>query len=179
MNRRAFITLLAGGAGIVAAEPVRRIWVVGAALEGASAPSEFHDSLFPAAMRDRKGARFAHLQGRWHDDDLLQGYPGAPDDFVDAGPRRGFARELADEMRDALPTTFPVDPRVAKTLETTITAEDIRRMARDLEAQNAPPHPDGKYRVFMPPSAALFLGGKEVETVGPIVIHTEIWRCRS
>lgn len=32
MKRRRFLTLLAGGAGIVAAAPVRRIWAVGAVL---------------------------------------------------------------------------------------------------------------------------------------------------
>ena len=67
MNRRNFLALLAGGAGIVAAAPVRRIWAVGATLE-----------------------------------------------------RRGIVH---------------VDPRFAK-MQTEITAEDIRRWAETLRAQN-------------------------------------------
>lgn len=70
--------------------------------------------------------------------------------LVPAAPVPSHIAEMAQAMRDALPTTFPVDPRFAKTLS----ADDIRRMAEQLQAQNAPPHADGCYHVHLHPARA-------------------------
>ncbi len=82
MNRRSFLTLLAGGAGIVAAAPVRRFWAVGATLE--RLPFTY---IWGMDLGLRGSS--AVISQRWHESDLvreLQGYRGGLDDSVDAAP---------------------------------------------------------------------------------------------
>ncbi len=94
MNRRHFLTLLAGGAGIVAAAPVRRIWAVGATLErhtimgmdlgfGGSQTvitQRWHADDMGEAMRREMhrtypvDVRFGKTQAPWHREDLLYGF---------------------------------------------------------------------------------------------------------
>ena len=63
MNRRHFLTLLAGGAGIVAMEPVRRYWQVGALLTPEPRYIQMRSSLGPlsidfAELRRHTGGEF-------------------------------------------------------------------------------------------------------------------------
>lgn len=150
MNRRSFLTLLAGGAGIVAAAPVRRYWAVGATLErGIAKPTLSPFMGMDLGFRGSTGA----ISQRWHESDLvreLQGYPG------------GEAPNL--------------------------TLASIRDAVQTLKAQNAAPHPDGRYRAYFHPTTA-----KQVHAVvdiqmaqmvsdgyivcdddSPIIVRTEI-----
>ena len=99
MDRRSFLALLAGGAGIVAAAPVRRYWQVGAALERPQSLQDWWEST--RLGLEGRGARFAHIRGRGHDDDLLHGIERAVDDQLAEAISRGYI--VCDDIMDASP----------------------------------------------------------------------------